>query len=93
MAGELAAFLSKYDGPVRVVQFMVGSRGEWENGSPFKEQFPFLVDLPTAVLFYGRLDVARIIIPQESDLSYLCERAKAYSEQIRTGAWHPPKRG
>jgi hypothetical protein len=91
---DVRSFLASYKGHVRFVQFKVGSKEEWEGRdkpNPFRERFPHVSDLPTAILFRGKLDVARISIPQKHDLAYLCERAEAYDGQIREGAWHPPR--
>lgn len=93
--GDLRSFLSEYRGRVKVVQFKVGTKDEWEGRSdgpsPFKANFPHLADLPSAVLFHGRLDVARVIAPRKDDLDYLSKRAEAYERQIKEGSWHPPK--
>jgi hypothetical protein len=90
----LRSFLSEYRGPVKVIQFKVGSKKEWEGGvdvpSPFKANFPHLVDLPTAILFHGRLDVARTIAPRKDDLLYLSRRADVLETQIKDGSWNPP---
>ncbi len=92
---DLMSFIAGYKGGVKVHQFKVGLKEEWEEGSqggnPFKTKRPFLSDLPTAVLFYGGLDVARVSIPRMQDLQFLCQRAEAYVEQINDKAWSPPK--
>jgi hypothetical protein len=49
-----------------------------------------LSDLPTAILFFGRIDVIRIIAPQEEDLKAMIARISIYEKQIRNGDWHPP---
>ncbi len=81
---------------VKLLKFKVGSKEEWESKTadknPFKQGFPFLSDVPTAVLFLGRLDVCRMIAPQESDLIYMCKRIELYEEQIESGQWHVPLR-
>jgi len=80
---------------VKLVKFKVGLREEWESTerkSPFKQNFPHLQDLPTAVLFYGKLDVFRIIAPREQDLEYALKRTKVYEEQIASKDWSVPKR-
>jgi hypothetical protein len=81
---------------VKLVKFKVGSKEEWESktsgNNPFKADFPHISDVPTAILFLGRLDVCRIIAPQESDLAYMCKRIDRYSEQISSGQWHVPIR-
>ncbi len=91
---DLRSFMSEDRGLVKVVQFKVGSKKEWEgssNGrSPFKVKFPHLVDLPTAILLYGKLDVARTIAPRRDDLLYLSGRAYALEGQIKDGSWNPP---
>ncbi len=84
-------FKSTYDGPVYFLQFKVGSREEWSSDSPFKIRFPYLTDLPTAVLFRGQIDAMRVIAVEQKDLLYLCERSQEYEQQIRSGAWSPPK--
>lgn len=95
-SGDLRGFLTEYRGPVKVFQFKVGSEDEWEgeNGreNPFKGRFPYLSDLPTAVLFHGRQDVARTIAPRKDDLSYLSRRAEVLGGMIRDGTWKPPAR-
>lgn len=92
--GDLRSFLADYRGPVKVVQFKVGTKKEWEGRdggtSPFKANFPHLVDLPSAVLFHGRLDVARMIAPRKADLEFLARRADSYEDQVKDGSWHPP---
>jgi uncharacterized protein DUF953 len=78
---------------VKLLKFKVGSKKEWESESDpnlFKKNFPFLSDVPTAVLFFGRLDVMRMIAPRENDLQYIAERTKTYEDQIRSEDWHPP---
>jgi hypothetical protein len=94
-SGDLANFLSEYRGPVKVVQFKVGTEEEWEGAnrirSPFKAGFPYLSDLPTAVLFHGRQDVARTIAPRRVDLLYLSKRAEVLQGQILDGSWKPPR--
>ncbi len=91
---DLKSFLSEYRGPVKVIQFKVGTKKEWEGGmdvpSPFKAKFPHLVDLPTAILFHGKLDVARTIAPRSDDLKYLSRRADVLETQIKDGSWNPP---
>ena len=92
---DLRAFVADYQGRVKVVQFKVGAREEWEGRghhvSPFKAGFPHLSDLPTAILFYGGLEVARILAPRKDDYLYLTRRVEIYDEQIRNGSWVPPK--
>jgi uncharacterized protein DUF953 len=94
-SGGVRSFLEEYKGPVKVVQFKVGTKDEWEGRaggpSPFKAGFPHLSDLPTAVLFHGKLDVARMIAPRKDDLSYLSERALLYESQIKDSSWSPPR--
>jgi hypothetical protein len=85
-------FKSSYGGPVKFLQFKVGSKEEWVSpDNPFKTKFPFLTDLPTAMLFRGQVDTMRAIGIQQNDLQYLCERSLEYENQIKTGAWSPPK--
>jgi Eukaryotic protein of unknown function (DUF953) len=94
-SGDVRRFLEEYKGPVKVIQFKVGRKDEWEGRdggpSPFKAGFPHLSDLPSAVLFHGRLDVARMIAPRKDDLVYLSKRAVAYEEQIKDASWSPPR--
>ena len=76
-----------------LLNFKVGSRKEWESKqglNPFKKNFPFLSDIPMAVLFFGRLDVMRVIAPRVSDLRFMLKRARIYEEQVRSKYWHPP---
>ena len=91
---DIRGFMSAYRGMVKVIQFKVGSKKEWEGNSdgrsPFKDKFPHLVDLPTAILFRGKLDVARTIAPRKDDLLYLSSRAEALEAQIKDGSWNPP---
>jgi Thioredoxin domain-containing protein 17-like, thioredoxin domain len=81
---------------VKLLKFKVGSKDEWESKTsdknPFKQSFPLLQDVPTAILFLGKLDVCRVIAPQESDLIYMCQRIGLYEEQIESGQWHVPLR-
>jgi len=92
---DLSSFLREYTGDVKVSQFKVGTKDEWEDNavgpSPFRVKFPFLSDLPTAILFNGKLDVARFIAPRKEDLLYLTNRATAYENQKASGSWNPPK--
>ena len=92
---DLSSFLREYSGDVRVSQFKVGTKDEWEDDvvgpSPFRAKFPFLSDLPTAILFNGKLDVARFIAPRKEDLLYLSKRATTYENQKVNGSWNPPK--
>jgi hypothetical protein len=77
----------------KLLNFKVGSRKEWESKqslNPFKKNFPFLSDVPTVVLFFGRLDVMRIIAPRVSDLRFMLRRARTYEDQVRSKYWHPP---
>ena len=77
----------------RLLNFKIGSKREWESKqilNPFRSRFPFLSDIPTAVLFFGRLDVMRLIAPQAADLRYLFKRAKTYEEQMKSKECHPP---
>ncbi len=91
---DIRAFMSEYRGFVKVIQFKVGSKKEWEGASAgsslFKVKFPHLIDLPTAILFHGKLDVARTIAPRKDDLLYLSRRADALEAQIKDGSWNPP---
>src|ERR1700752_3991107 len=50
---DVKKFKASYGGPVEFLQFKVGSREEWDNvgANPFKTSFPYLTDLPTAMLF------------------------------------------
>jgi hypothetical protein len=85
-------FKSNYGGPVRFSQFKVGSRDEWGlPDNPFKQKFPCLTDLPTAVLFRGQIDTMRVMAVEQKDLLYLCERSQEYESQIKSGAWSPTK--
>jgi uncharacterized protein DUF953 len=94
-SNAVASFFAEYKGEVKLIQFKVGTREEWEGkehrANPFRANSPFLSDLPTAVLFYGRLDVARVIAPRKDDLLHLCRRASIYEKQIENGSWHPPR--
>ncbi len=87
-------FKAAYGGSVEFLQFKVGSREEWENTktNPFKISFPYLTDLPTAILFRGQIDTMRVIAVEQNDLLYLCERSAEYEKQIQVGAWSPPKK-
>jgi hypothetical protein len=91
---DLRSFMSEYRGLVKVIQIKVGSKKEWEGGSngpsPFKVRFPHLVDLPTAILFRGKIDVARTLAPRKDDLLYLGRRADALDAQVKDGSWNPP---
>ena len=91
---DLRSFMADHRGFVKVVQFKVGSKKEWKGGSdgssPFKIKFPHLVDLPTAILFHGKLDVARTIAPRKDDLLYLSRRAESLEAQIKDRSWIPP---
>jgi Eukaryotic protein of unknown function (DUF953) len=91
---QVKQFKSSYGGPVEFLQFKVGSREEWESEktNPFKTSFPYLTDLPTAVLFRGQIDAMRVIAVEQDDLLYLCKRSLTYEKQIKTGAWSPPKK-
>ena len=85
----------KYQDKVKLLKFKVGARREWESKTklnPFKDKFPHLSDVPTAILFMGKLEVLRVVAPQESDLRYMCERVELYKRQIKEGKWHPPLR-
>jgi len=92
---DLNSFLKEYTGQVKVSQFKVGTKNEWKDSvigpSPFRAKFPFLSDLPTAILFNGELDVARFIAPRKEDLLYLSNRATTYENQKASGSWNPPK--
>jgi len=92
---DLNSFLGEYTGDVKVSQFKVGTKDEWEDNvvspSPFRVKFPFLSDLPTAILFNGKLDVARFIAPCKEDLLYLSNRTTIYENQKASGSWNPPK--
>ena len=91
---EVKKFKASYGGPVEFLQFKVGSKEEWENAktNPFKTSFPFLTDLPTAMLFRGRIDTMRVIAVEQRDLLYLSERSLEFEKQIQSGAWSPPKK-
>lgn len=92
---DLRRFLRDYKGKVKVMQFKVGNKREWEGPdggqNPFRVRFPHLSDLPTAVLFRGGVDVARVIQPRKDDLKFLARRARVFEEQIRSGSWHVPR--
>jgi hypothetical protein len=87
-------FKASYGGPVDFLQFKVGSKEAWDNAqaNPFKTSFPYLTDLPTAILFRGQIDAMRVIAVEQNDLLYLCERSLVYEKQIQSGAWSPPKK-
>jgi hypothetical protein len=93
-ANEMRSFSASYSGPVKLIQFKVGTKEEWEgedqDPNPFRAKFPFVTDLPTVILFYGNVDVGRISAPRRQDLLYLCERTIAYEEQMKNHSWHPP---
>jgi hypothetical protein len=83
----------EYQDQIQLLKFKVGTRKEWESRSklnPFRINFPFVSDVPTAILFMGKLDVCRIIAPREEDLEFMCARAKIFQEQITAGDWNPP---
>ena len=83
----------EYQDQIRLLKFKVGTRKEWESKTrlnPFRTNFPYLSDVPTAILFRGKLDTCRIIAPREADLEFMSARVKAYEEQIHSGDWHPP---
>jgi len=78
---------------ISLSKFKVGTKKEWESKTepnPFKKKFPYLSDVPTAILFFGKLDTIRIIAPRESDFELLVERVEVYKEQIESKDWHPP---
>jgi hypothetical protein len=79
----------KQNNTVRFLKFHVGSRKEWKSKNPFRAGFPHLSDLPTAILFFERRDVFRIIAPQEQDLRGMIRRIRVYEEQIKNDDWHP----
>ncbi len=90
---DMRRFAARYKGPVKMFHFKVGLKEEWEsmeNHNPFRAKFPFLSDLPTAILFYGMTDVARVIAVREQDLEFLSERSRIYEKQIESGKWKPP---
>jgi hypothetical protein len=91
---EVKKFMASYGGPVEFLQFKVGSKEEWDNAetNPFKKSFPYLTDLPTAILFRGQIDTMRVIAVEQKDLLYLCVRSLEYEKQIQSGAWNPPKK-
>ena len=74
---EVKKFKASYGGPVKFLQFKVGSNAEWDDvaENPFKTSFPYLTDLPTAILFRGQIDTMRVIAVEQKDLLYLCERS------------------
>jgi hypothetical protein len=77
----------------KLLNFKVGSRKEWESDeNPFRKDFPNLEDLPTLVLFFGRMDMMRIVAPREADFEFVASRARIYEEQIKSGDWNPPRR-
>lgn len=83
----------QFQNKIQLLKFKVGTRKEWESQtrlSPFRRNFPFLSDVPTAILFRGKLDTCRIIAPRETDLEFLCKRAEIFQEQIQSGDWRPP---
>ncbi len=88
--------IQKFEGKhkdVKLLRFKVGSRLEWESKDhldPFRENFPFISDVPTAILFRGKVDVFRLIAPDEADLAHMRERIEKYDRQIANGSWHPP---
>lgn len=94
-SSDLREFLGEHKGRVKVMQFKVGTKMEWEGPdgghNPFRSKFPFLSDLPTAALFRGRIDTARIIQPKKADLVYLSNRADVFETQVKDGSWKPPK--
>jgi len=91
---DVKKFKASYGGPVEFLQFKVGSKEEWDNIeiNSFKKNFPYLTDLPTAILFRGQIDAMRVIAVEQKDLLYLCERSLEYEKQIQSGAWSPPKK-
>jgi hypothetical protein len=83
----------KYQSDMNLLKFKVGTRKEWESKqvlNPFKTKYPYLSDVPTAILFLNKLDVFRVVAPREKDLTLMCERTKIYEEQISSNEWHPP---
>jgi hypothetical protein len=95
----MSTYLKKFESSnpnskkVKILKFKVGSRREWESKgklNPFKTRFPYLSDVPTAILFFGKLDVMRTIAPRDSDFQYMLERARIYEQQVKSGDWHPP---
>jgi Eukaryotic protein of unknown function (DUF953) len=77
----------------KLLKFHVGSRKEWNSKeNVFRKEFPHLSDLPTSILFYGKIDVFRIIAPQATDLEMMISRIRIYEEQIDKGEWHVPTR-
>jgi hypothetical protein len=90
---EISRFATSRPGNAKFLQFKVGTKEQWESKitmNPFRLRHPNISDLPTAILFRGKQDVARIVAPNEGDLRYLCQRAEIYETQIRSRAWHPP---
>jgi hypothetical protein len=85
----------EYQNKIKLLKFKVGTRKEWESQAhlnPFRRNFPFLSDVPTAILFRGKLDACRIIAPRETDLEFMNRRVETFQEQIASGDWHPPLR-
>jgi hypothetical protein len=79
---------------IKIQKFHVGSRSEWESRrqiNPFKKESPYLVDLPSVILYYGNIEVIRLIAPCPEDFQWITKRIKFYDKQIRDDVWHPPK--
>jgi thiol-disulfide isomerase/thioredoxin len=78
-------FASAYNGQVELFAISVGTQKEWQKKSKegvctslFRQNFPYLHAVPTAILGKGSLELVKILGPRIRDFEYLAERFKQY---------------
>ena len=82
---DFEKFASAYDGYIELFMVSVGTQEEWQKKSReavrtslFRQNFPYLQAVPTAILGKGSLELIKVLGPSIRDFEHLVERFKQY---------------
>lgn len=82
---DFEKFASTCDGPIELYMISVGTQEEWQKKttegvrtSLFRQNFPHLQAVPTAILGKGSLELVKVLGPRIGDFKHLVERFEQY---------------
>jgi len=81
---DFKKFASNYNGQIELFTVSVGTKKEWQKKSKgvrislFRQNFPHLQAVPTAILGKGSFELVKVLGPNKEDFEHLAERFKKY---------------
>jgi len=82
---DFEKFASTYKDDIELLTVSVGTQEEWQKKSKervrtslFRQNFPHLQAVPTAILGKGSLELIKVLGPEIRDFEHLVERFKQY---------------